>query len=472
MDKSITVTDISGQTVVRRPQKHSRAVGISYAGGDLPEAYDTRVDYTTETEKDMWDMFEELAYHTDFGSVFREAYVSNLFPPFHFESVSGKHEDVQAFWEQHNMDTQLRMVIDQAATFGTGVGQYTFVGGEKRQLLNMRRLDTMSLKLEKDSKGIIKITQTQSGGEAKTIDTIPVSRPPTMTFFWQPFENPRSAYGWSAFRPVVHNIKGLSDLGKDIFAAIKNLAYTQRVFKLDLRDANSVDEKDEAIKETTKFFDRFESATNSVLVFENTHDYGFAGAVGGQTASGQRLQSLMPIIEPVLSVALMRFKIALGHFEQADASRQILKEQEEAMERAIQPQREELKNKILNEIVPRILALEFPEKEEDWKIIPEHDIKLVWDIGMPSDIRDKIDVFSLGIEYGLVTPRYASEQCGFTDLFAKWDANGFLVKSEMEVEAQKEGIAAAKAAPEKGVGSSVASKQDARRNVRNKKGAN
>jgi hypothetical protein len=236
--------------------------------------------------------------------------------------------------------------------------------------------------------------------------------------------------------------------------------------KLDLSDANSVAEKDSAIADTTEFFDRFESATNSVLVFENCHDYGFAGTVGSQTSSGQRLASLMPIIEPVLSVALMRFKIALGHFEQADASRQILKEQEEAMERAIEPDRDEIRRKIVTEIVPRILGLPYPEEETDWKVIPDHDVKLVWDIGMPSNIRDKIDIFSLAIEYKMVTARYASEQCGFSDPYAEWDANGFLVASEMEIEAQESAIKVAESPPALGAGGSVANRQDARKNVR------
>jgi len=460
-DREIKITDISGSKIVRKPRSRSRVVGIGYKGGELPEAYETRVDYSTETEKDMWDVYEKLGYHMDFGAVFREALVAQLLPPFHFESESGKHEDVERFWRQHGMDTQLRLVVDQAVTYGTGVGQYTFVGADKTQLLHFRRLDTKSLDLEKDKKGIITITQ-----ENKKVGVIPVIRPPDMVFFWQPFENPRSAYGWSSFRPVVHNLTGLTELGKDIFAAIKNLAYTQRVMELDLSDANSVDEKDEAIKETTEFFDRFESATNSVLVYENCHDYGFSGTIGSSTASGARMQSLMPIIEPVLSVALMRFKIALGHFEQADASRQILKEQEQAMERAIEPSREELKYKILNEIVPRILGEMYPEEEENWEMIPDHDVKLVWDIGMPSDIRDKIDIFSLAIEYKMVTPKFASEQCGFVDQYAKWDPNGFLEGSEMEQEAQESQIKVAESPPALGAGSSVASKQDARRNVK------
>lgn len=485
----IKIKDLQGERIVRAPKKKSMVIGTAYIGGNplsptvlntkdkmqnerLPEAYETRASYYNNIEKDMWDMYDKLANHTDFGAVFREALVAQLLPPFHFESKSGDHEKVEDFWRQHDMDHQLSLVIDQGVTYGTGVGEYTFVGKEMTQLLSFRRVDTKSLDLEKDKKGIITIKQTSTDeSEPVTLDVVPTNHPPDMTFFWQPFENPRSAYGYSAFRPVIHNITGLNELGKDIFAAIKNLAYTQRVMQLDLSDANTVDEKDSAIADTTEFFDRFESATNSVLVFENCHDYGFAGTVGSQTASGQRLQSLMPIIEPVLSVALMRFKIALGHFEQADASRQVIKEQEEAMERAVEPTRNEIRRKILAELVPRILGLEYPDDETDWKVIPDHDVKLVWDIGMPSNIRDKIDIFSLAIEFGIVTPRYASEQSGFNDPYADWDENGFLKKSEMEIEAQTEQIAVAKAGPQMGAGSSVTNRQDARRNVRNDQGA-
>jgi hypothetical protein len=467
----IVISDISGDAIVRTPKKRSMKIGVGYKGGNLPEAYQTKIDYYDESEADMWDAYERLSFHMDFGAVFREALVASLLPPFHFESESGKHEDVERFWRTHDMDRQLKLVVEQAVTYGTGVGQYTFVGSDKGQLLHFKRLDTKSLKLDKDKKGIITVTQAAESG-TKTIGKVPMFRPPDMMFFWQPFENPRSAYGWSAFRPVIHNLTGLTDLGKDIFAAIKNLAYTQRVMEMDLSDANTVEEKDSAIEDATEFFDRFESASNSVLVYENCHNYGFAGTAGSQTSSGTRMQSLMPIIEPVLSVALMRFKIALGHFQQADASRQVIKEQEEAMERAVAPTREDLKRKILNELVPRILKLPYPESEDEVELIPDHDVKLVWDVGLPSNIRDKIDIFSLAIEYQMVTPKYASEQCGFDDPYAEWDANGFLKASEMEIKAQEEQIAAAKARPAMGAGSSVASKQDARRNVRNKEGAN
>jgi hypothetical protein len=261
----------------------------------------------------------------------------------------------------------------------------------------------------------------------------------------------------------------------DVFAAIKNLAYNQRVMKLDLSDANSVEEKDAAIDATKEFFDRFESATNSVLVHENVHEYGFAGSVGGQTSAGGRMQPLMPIIEPALSVALLRFKIALGHFEQSGVNTQILKEQEEAMERAVNPLRNDLRLKIENELVPRILGLTFPTDEASQDLVPDHDVILVWDIGEPSNIRDKIDIYTMAIEFGLITPRFASERCGFSDPYAEWDDNGFLVKSEVEqeqadadVESSKASAKAATMRPAMGKGSSVTSRQNARRNVRDK----
>ncbi len=485
MPEELTITDIAGRKVIRPAKKKTRLLGVGYMGGNpvsptitgvneknrTPSAYETRADYSPKVENEMFGIYEKLAYHNDFGCVFREALVSQICPHFHFESESGKHEDVEAFWKQHEMDTHLHSIVDQAVSYGTGVGQYTFIGKDARQLLYMTRLDTTSLELEKDKKGVITVKQTQKdekGQETKVvIDKIPVGRPPEMIFFWQPFHNPKSAWGWSSFRPVIHNITGLSEMGRDIFAAIKNLAYNQRIMALDLSDANSIAEKDAAIADATLFFDRFESATNSVLVFENCHEYGFAGTAGGQTSAGARMQPLMPIIEPVLSVALQRFKIALGHFEQSDASRQILKEQEEAMERAIEPLRENLKWKILNEIVPRILGLAFPDSETDWHVIPEHDIRLVWDIGMPSNIRDKIDIYSLAIEYGMVTPQYAAQMCGFADPNAEWDEYGFLLKSEAEQDLEAAQIKAATMRPTQGKGGSVASRQDARRNVRN-----
>jgi hypothetical protein len=256
----------------------------------------------------------------------------------------------------------------------------------------------------------------------------------------------------------------MSDMSKDIFAAIKNFAYTQRVVSLDLKDAASKEEKDKAILEATKFFDRFESATNSVLIHENVHAYGFAGTIAGQTSTGQRLAPLMPIIHPILAVSLNRFKMSMGLLSPEDAK--IVKEQEQMMEAAVQPFREALKQQILNEIIPRILAMEYKFDETDWRMVPEHDIIIVWDIGQPSSIRDKIDIYTVAVEYGLVTPRFACEQCGFKDPYASWDKNGFLEKSETEeaqAEAQTE-VATMK--PTMGKGSSVTSKVDARRGLR------
>lgn len=488
MPEEIKIKDISAVPFpeVREARKSSKKVDVGFIGGTtsapldrLPEAYETKADYSNSKENDLFIIYRILSFHNEFGVVFREALTSELLPPFHFESVSGKHEDVTRFWNQHNMNERLRAVVDQAVTYGTGVGQYIFIGSDAKQLLNFKRIDTRSLKLKKDIKtGDIEISQsvTNEGGEAgKVIDTVVDGRVPEMVFFYQPFHNPESAYGFSAFRPVIQTMGGLSEMAHDVFAAIKNLAYNQRVMKLDLSDANTVEEKDQAIEETKKFFDRFESATNSVLVHENVHEYGFAGSVGGQTSAGGRMQPLMPIIEPALSVALIRFKIALGHFEQSGVNTQILKEQEEAMERAITPLRTDLKLKIENEIIPRILGLDYPEDETDPELIPDHDVILVWDIGEPANIRDKIDIYTMAIEFGLITPRYAAERCGFKDPYAEWDGNGFLVKSEVEQEqadaALETAEASAKAAtmrPTMGKGSSVTSRQNARRNVRDK----
>ena len=127
MKDEITITDISSTQVLRKPRKHSRKIGTAYIGGvtagsgvttRLPEAYEVRADYMDKLEKDLWDIYERLGYHTDFGAVFRDALVSQLLPPFHFESESGKHEIVEDFWKQHDMDNQLRQIVDNPKIIG------------------------------------------------------------------------------------------------------------------------------------------------------------------------------------------------------------------------------------------------------------------------------------------------------------------------------------------------------------------
>jgi len=478
MSDEIAVTEIEPTELVRPKKSAARSykIGVKYIGGNGPDAYDTRKadEYNASTEKDLWDLFQELGYYNDFGTVFRDSLSAALFPPLHFVSKTGEITEevkkVQRFWDEHNMNMRIREVVDQAIVYGTGVATYAYLGANKQQLINFNRVDSKSLRLEKDKKGNVKVKQTQTAGNEeavdRTLDTVPQNAFPQMIWFLQFFPNPQSAYGYSAYRPVIHNITGLSQMGKDIFAAIKNLGYIQRVVKLDLADAANKEEKDSAIDEVTKYFDRFDSSNNSVLVFENCHDYGFSGITEGQTTSGIRLMPLMPIIEPALSVALLRFKMALGHFQQADSSRQILKEQEQAMEEAIQPLREFLKNKILNEIVPRILGLAYPENE-DIVIGPEHDTDIVWDIGKPTNLRDKVDMYTILVEYKIITPHFAHDLLDMNDPYAEWDTSGFMKPSEFEQEQLKVQAASpfGGAPTPSGGASDTSKKQDARRNL-------
>jgi len=484
MSGEINVTEI--EQVELRPAKkvkNTYNVGVAYMGGEGPEAYDTTKEYTDNTEKELWELFEELAFHNDFGTILRDSLSSALLPPMHFVSKTGELTDevkkVQRFWDEHNMNHRIKEVLDQAISYGTGVATYAYLGTDKKQLINFNRVDTQSLTLEKDKKGNIKVKQSQSSGNEeavdRTLDTVPQNAFPQMIWFLQLFPNPKSAYAYSAYRPVIHNITGMSQMGKDIFAAIKNLGYIQRVVRLDLSDAADQDEKDNAIDEVKAHFDRFDSSNNSVLVFENCHDYGMSGVTAGQTTTGSRIVPLMPIIEPVLSVTLLRFKMALGHFQQADSSRQILKEQEEAMEEALQPMREYIKQKILNEIIPRILGLEYPE-EEDIVIGPEHEIDIIWDIGKPTNLRDKVDMYTILVEYKIITPHFAHDLLDMNDPYVEWDTTGFMKPSEFELESQKIQAQApfggAGGAPTPAGGASDTSKkQDSRRALKREGGA-
>jgi len=449
------------------------ALNDSSVTDERPGAYDTLLKYKDIPEPSLFDLWAELAFHTDFGSVFKDALVSAILPPFHFTSKSGKHKQVEDFWKQHQMNDQLRSVVEQGIVYGAGVGQFRLKGLKSPQLLHFKRLDSTSIELERDSSGNIKVFQKQEGKDGKSskikLETIVDGRLPKNVFLYVPFENPRSPWGWSAFRPVIFNISGLNEMGIDIFAAVKNNAYIQRVLKMDLSDAKDLDEKDNAIGEATEYFDRFESATNTILVMENVHEFGYAGSLPGQASGGQRLTPLMPIIEPVLSVTLLRFKMALGHFEQANATAKILKEQEDAMEDAIMCNRLSLCNKIIYEIVPKILGLQYPENMKDWRLAPEHDVEIVFDHGRPTSLRDKVDIYTVAVEFGMMTPRRASELCDLDDPYANWTKNGFLKDGPQDLQAKQAG--AAVAGPKPGSGTTT-QKANARRTIRNESGAN
>jgi hypothetical protein len=204
-------------------------------------------------------------------------------------------------------------------------------------------------------------------------------------------------YGISLLRSNIVFLTALMDVGGDIMAALKRVAYAPIVASLDL-DAYSDDtEKEKAMDAFALKLKNIQSSTNNFTI-DNKHKLELLG----QGGAGARLLPTNDMIEPILSVVLLNFGVPLGMFLQTGANKSIIDEQRAAMQRFY----EQLRNKIKFYVETRMIPY-----------ITGRNTILVWN--KPSitnlDVQNAFKVHITAFEKGLLSAEYIKEHWDIDD---------------------------------------------------------
>lgn len=237
-------------------------------------------------------------------------------------------EKVREFFYLNGTESQLKELTLQGVLFGNGFGQREMKGNalkpfdpKKPYEPSFKRIDAGTILIERDSKGTETFTQ-QVGDK-----TIKLKREDILAIRLKRL--PNTPYGVSFIRSSLPALQALSELVRDIPAAIKNISYNHRLAKLDLDGYDTVDEKIKAINEFTDSFNRVDPASNGVITIDKEHDVGWMANIGGQGGNQSRMMPMMDFIEPLLSFTMLNLLMALGHIQQTGANKAIIDAQEQ-----------------------------------------------------------------------------------------------------------------------------------------------
>ena len=146
--------------------------------------------------------------------------------------------------------------------------------------------------------------------------------------------DPRSPYGLGFGKSCFHIIKAMKMVDRDILAAVKHNAANLKVILADLSGLDTDAEKEAALENLSKVYDKIATATTGVVAMDDHHQVGYMGALGAGSRDS-RLLEVMRHLEPVISSLLMNFLFSIGIIEQSGANKSIISRQEVRAERQI-----------------------------------------------------------------------------------------------------------------------------------------
>ena len=165
--------------------------------------------------------------------------------------------------------------------------------------------------------------------------------------------DPRSPYGIPFGRSSFHVIKALKGVNRDILASIKQNANNLKVISADLSGLDADSDKETALENLAKAYDKISSATQGVVAIDNHHEVGYMGTTGAGSRDSRVLE-VMGHLEPVISALLMNYLFSIGLIEQSGANKSIISRQEIRAERQIERYRRAVGRFFETQIFPDI----------------------------------------------------------------------------------------------------------------------
>ena len=326
-----------------------------YRGKEVPVFYDH---YLLEYEENEW-----FSFLVDY-------LVGELFTDFYF--VGEGSEDVERFFEEVDPlgYDEVEMMGLNVVREGTGALKKFWVDGELAQIkaMNGRLLRLNDLEApakagatsntaEREDTRFLQVTVESDPKflvNMKTwrVDSIEDYRDPAIALC-RVKRDPRSPYGIPFGRSSFHVIKALKGINRDVLASVKHNASNLKILKADLSGLDTDTEKQTALENLTKAYDKIATATRGVVAIDNHHEVGYMGVSGGGS-SDSRLLKVMEHLEPVISAMLLNHLFAIGLVEQSGANKSIISRQEIRAERQLERYRRAVGRFFETQIFPDI----------------------------------------------------------------------------------------------------------------------
>lgn len=313
-----------------------------------PYAYSTFRGLFNYTEPSFYRDYDESYRQNPFTSMVVEYLMHEVFAnDYHFEGPGGK--VVEAFFQLDNTREKIKISTREMFKKGNGFMDKTKKGNK---LIKTRVLHTDYITIDFDPKTgdrIYKQTGAPgvpvAGGGTGSMITLK----PDFLIHYMLKEEVGIQYGVSLLRNNLVFLTALMDVGGDIMAALKRVAYAPIVANLDLDWLADEKKKEDYITAYKKNLTEVQSATNNFVV-DKRHKLELLGS----GAAGARLLPTNQMIEPILSVVLINFGVPLGIFIQTGANKSIIEEQRAAMQRFYEDIRNRIKYYVETKIIPDI----------------------------------------------------------------------------------------------------------------------
>lgn len=395
---------IRGSSDSASPTLIARGEGNVFAGL-------SRVTETTIGEFDPYDFISRRAYwrynEYEFYQDYRKMYLQNPWAymlitylhgeifgdGYHFEGDESAIKEVEEFWDEDGTDEKLQQAYLQAVVLGNGfLNLKTKMRGKKlsgTELLDGEfvRITNEKGKLEYwvDSAWLLDQSKNMKLRE-KNIAHFYVRK-------W-----PNTPYGMSIMRPNLHLLLSLEDVSGDIAAAIKRMAYSPMVAKLDLENYENDTEKDAAAEAFAKMIHKKQSAIQNYVI-DARHDLGIVGTLGGAGGAGAQLLRVTDLIKPLIAVALINFGMPLGYFLQTGANKAIVREQKLGVRKFLESARFSIMRNVNHKMIP---------------LLTDGDCKIVFDETIDENIRLR-KVMLLEYQIGLISKEFFLDMANIDD---------------------------------------------------------
>lgn len=351
-----------------------------------PYAYSTFRGLYAYNEPSFYKDYDESYRQNPFTSMVIEYLMHEIFAnDFHFEGPGAN--VTETFFFKDNTREKIKTATREMLKKGNGFMDIALKG---QKLVRTRVIDPNSITVDFDSKTGERIYRQSAMGTVKPLNS-------DYLIHMILKEEVGVPYGISLLRNNIVFLTALMDVGGDIMAALKRVAYAPIIASLDLDWLSDEAEKEKYMAAFRDKLTNVQSSTNNFII-----DKKHALSLLGQGAAGARLLPTNDLIEPILSVVLINFGIPLGIFIQTGANKSIITEQRAAMQRFYDDLRNRIKYYVEMKMIPHITG---------------RDTRLVWNkspITSP-EVQDAMKVHILAYQNGLLSAEYIKDQWDIED---------------------------------------------------------
>ena len=325
--------------------------------------YDVFRNLHKKIEPQLYRLYKKEWTSNPFVSLLVEFILNEIFGDgFHFEGPGA--EDVENFFKLNKTRKTLKLALRETIVYGNGFLGLTILN---QQLTKLTVVPAISVTITLDEDGAREYSQVQTrvvDGQPAQTDK-PLNKSNLIHFTIKELSD--LPYGISLLRPNLHFLRSLLDVGGDIPAAIKRVAYSPTVALLDLEGYATDEEKETVVENYAKKLNKVASATSNYAI-DKRHDLRLLN----QGAAGAQQLNVVQLIEPILAVVLLNMGMPIGFFLQAASNRAVLREQREGIQRFIAELKSDIALEIESELVPRITGEE---------------AHVVWELALSDQIR-------------------------------------------------------------------------------------